>query len=489
MKVNTTDRWHCLRRPVQLVALVLFLALFAAGRRPELPLPADLFIRLDPLAGLSSALAGRTIPTRFAPALVLVAGTLLLGRAWCGWLCPLGTALDLAGGPHPRNGRLKSSLQTPRFLILFALLAAALLANQSLLILDPNTLLTRALGTLLMSGQWGLSVWQAWSHDQALPVAPQPYLPGLLALALLAAVLALNRFGHRFWCRVLCPLGALLGLMARVGWLRRRVDQGCSACRLCARECPMATPDPECAFASDPAGCIVCLTCQTRCPEGVVTFQGKWHWNRRQQGYDPGRRQVLASLVVGGLGAWLLRSWPASGQRSPWLIRPPGAREADLLNRCIRCGECVKVCPTVGLQPIVLESGWEGLWTPALIARLGWCSYDCNLCGQVCPTGAIPRLTLEEKRRAVMGIVRIDRDRCIPWAHLRVCTVCYDTCPLPEKAIELEKTEAVDELGQKLIIRRPHVLEELCIGCGVCEYNCPVAGEAAIRVYAPDAPG
>ena len=145
----------------------------------------------------------------------------------------------------------------------------------------------------------------------------------------------------------------------------------------------------------------------------------------------------------------------------------------------------MKVCPSVGLQPVALESGWEGVWTPALIPRLGWCSYDCCLCGQVCPTGAIPRLTLEEKRRAVMGGARIERDRCIPWAHLRICTVCHDTCPLPEKAVELEKRETMDELGQKLIIQVPRVIEELCIGCGVCEYNCPVTGQAAIRVYGP----
>jgi ferredoxin len=102
----------------------------------------------------------------------------------------------------------------------------------------------------------------------------------------------------------------------------------------------------------------------------------------------------------------------------------------------------------------------------------------------VCPTGAIPHLSLEEKRGTVIGIAKIAQDRCIPWADLRVCTVCYDTCPLLEKAIVMEKTKDVDELGQPLIIARPRVLEERCIGCGVCEYNCPAEGPAAIQVYA-----
>ncbi len=423
------------------------------------------------------------LPARFAPALIVMVGTLLLGRVWCGWLCPLGTVLDLAGGASQDAPALRR-WHRARFLLLAAILAAALLANQSLLVLDPLTLLTRALSPVLMLGHWGLAARDAWIREGTLPVSPVPYLPGPLTLGFLLVVITLNWIARRFWCRALCPLGALLGLLARMSWLGRLVGQGCSACRLCVRECPMGAPDPGAGFSADPAGCIVCLTCHAHCPRDAVAFRGGRGWIWRWPGYDPSRRQVLASLAVGGLGAWLLRAWPSRG-RSLSLIRPPGAREADLLSRCIRCGECVKICPTAGLQPILLGSGAEGLWTPALIPRLGWCSYDCNLCGQVCPTGAIPPLTLEEKRRAVMGVVRIDKDRCIPWAYLRVCTVCYDTCPLPEKAIELEKAEVVDELGQELIIQRPHVVEELCIGCGVCEYNCPVAGRAAIRVYAP----
>jgi MauM/NapG family ferredoxin protein len=244
----------------------------------------------------------------------------------------------------------------------------------------------------------------------------------------------------------------------------------------------MMAPDPNQGYASDPAECIVCLSCRAACRSEAVAFQGGWDrggW----EGQDPTRRQVLASLAAGVLGTWLLRLWPVGRGQSARLIRPPGAREEDLLRRCARCGACVNACPSAGLQPLALAAGWEGLGTPALVPRVGWCSYDCCLCGQVCPTGAIPPLTLEEKRQVVMGLARIDKDRCIPWSQLRVCSVCYDTCPLLQKAIVLEEGEAVDELGQPLAIERPRVLEERCIGCGICEYNCPVAGEGAIRVY------
>jgi MauM/NapG family ferredoxin protein len=370
-----------------------------------------------------------------------------------------------------------------RFAILFAVVGAALLSNQSLLILDPLALLTRALGTVLMLGRWGLAVGGALVRGHSVAVSPVLHLPGLLPLAFLGIVVALSWMGQRFWCRALCPLGALLGLVARVGWLRRQVGEACSDCGQCRRVCPVAAPEPGAGYASDPGECIVCLSCDTRCPEDAVAFHGGWG-RSEWEGHDPTRRQVLASLAAGAIGAWLLRWWPARRGRGARLIRPPGAREDELLSRCVRCGECVKVCPSAGLQPIVLEAGWAGVGTPALVPRLGWCSHDCCRCGQVCPSGAIPHLTLEQRRQAVMGIARIDRERCIPWGDLRICTVCYDTCPLLEKAIVLEKGETVDELGQPLTIERPRVLEERCNGCGVCEYNCPVAGQAAIRVYA-----
>jgi NAD-dependent dihydropyrimidine dehydrogenase PreA subunit len=117
-----------------------------------------------------------------------------------------------------------------------------------------------------------------------------------------------------------------------------------------------------------------------------------------------------------------------------------------------------------------------------LVPRVGYCDYSCNACGQVCPVEAIPPLALEVKRQQVIGIAVIDQDRCLPWAEGTDCIVCEEMCPLPEKAIRLERAEVLGQDGQPRTILQPHVERRQCIGCGICEYKCPVSGEAAIRV-------
>jgi NAD-dependent dihydropyrimidine dehydrogenase PreA subunit len=148
----------------------------------------------------------------------------------------------------------------------------------------------------------------------------------------------------------------------------------------------------------------------------------------------------------------------------------------------------MRACPTSALQPAVAEAGLEGLWTPLLAPRLGYCDYSCNACGQACPVQAIPPLGLEDKREQVIGLAYIDQDRCIPWADNQDCIVCEEMCPVPDKAITLEQVEVGNADGELVMVQRPHVIRERCVGCGICEYKCPLENPAAIRIYAP-APG
>ncbi|MCJ7735014.1 MAG: 4Fe-4S dicluster domain-containing protein, partial [Anaerolineales bacterium] len=149
---------------------------------------------------------------------------------------------------------------------------------------------------------------------------------------------------------------------------------------------------------------------------------------------------------------------------------------------CIRCGECSTVCPTNAIQMAVLEGGVEGFWTPVLVLRNGYCDYSCQACGQVCPVEAIPPLTLEEKRKQIIGKAEIDRTRCLPWAENQECIVCEEMCPIPDKAIRLEEIQVISPGGEVKILQRPHVIRRECIGCGICETKCPLTDEAAIRI-------
>jgi MauM/NapG family ferredoxin protein len=171
-----------------------------------------------------------------------------------------------------------------------------------------------------------------------------------------------------------------------------------------------------------------------------------------------------------------------SGQRNPYIIRPPGSGEEDMTAKCIRCGECIKACPTGAIQPSRLEGSGETLWTPLLVMRSGFCQYSCNACGRACPVAAIPALHLDTKKVTPIGRAFIDRSRCLPWAQNTPCIVCEEMCPVPHKAILLSNAEVANEDGRIIYLQRPTVLAGRCIGCGLCEYKCPVTGDAAIRI-------
>jgi MauM/NapG family ferredoxin protein len=242
----------------------------------------------------------------------------------------------------------------------------------------------------------------------------------------------------------------------------------------------MGTIDKE-DFGSDSGECILCLDCAVTCPEDAISFRPRlgldWH-----RGFDPGRREALGGLAVSlGLLA-LTRTDRVAHQPRADRLRPPGVDEDDLLAACVRCGACVRTCPSHGLQPSVTQSGIEGLWTPILVPRLGHCDYSCTACGQVCPTGAIPRLTLAEKRQTPLGKAYIDQTLCIAWSGRAPCIVCEEMCPVPDKAIHLEERQVAHGEGDTLTLQMPIVRHERCIGCGLCESKCPVQGQAAIRV-------
>ena len=499
--VKPRKKWHRIRLVIQAAFVVLFIVLAFATRQGGMLAVNDLFFRLDPLAGIASMLAARAWIAPMALGAITMVLAIIAGRSWCSWICPLGTVLDWTPSRRPKRKKLDihPNWRYVKYFFLFTVLFAALAGSLTLIWLDPVTLFFRTLAGVVLPGLgWLLDTAEGWLYsfsafqpavegfDRAVRgwlITGQPFFVANLAIAgLFAVVLALNVVRPRFWCRYLCPLGALLGLLSRIAPLRHHVDTAkCISCNRCAIICPTGAISPEKDFSANAAECVTCLECMEICPTLAISFSPQRSTNDCEM--IPSRRRFLASIGGAIAAAVLLGVAPIAGWIGSKVLRPPGTNDEKLLGECIRCGECIKVCPTGAIQPDHRGSGWTGMWTPVLIPRVGYCDYSCNSCGQACPTGAIPLLPLEAKRQQVIGKAEIDTTRCIPWADGRDCIVCEEMCPVPRKAIQLQKQRVVNAEGKEVTVMVPRVRRNRCIGCGICEYQCPVAGEAAIRVF------
>ncbi len=500
--------WRRTRTVTQILSLLLFFYLFWHSTYLSRDLPLNnLFFRLDPLVAISAMVAGRVFIATLGLAGITILFTVVFGRAWCGWICPLGSLLEWCSPrkkrAFPKKNEANTKWRTIKYLLVIGILGAAVLGNQTLILLDPITILNRSLAgsiwpalrftVLNLEGffyQYKV-FWPAldWLHTTViLPLfqnIQSVFISVLPVFIFFLILISLNWLAERFWCRYLCPLGGLLGWFSRLAFLRRKVTTPCKTCGLCSRQCPTGTIDAEKNYRSDPAECILCLNCIEVCNQDSVAF--RWHLPKfkiaEKQSYDPGRREALASLAAAAGGVALAGIEPITKRNPARLIRPPGASLTDFASLCIRCGECVRVCPTQGLQPSLLEGGWQNLMTPHLVPRLGYCVYNCDACIRSCPSGAIPLISLDTKHNTPMGLASIDRDRCLPWAYRTPCLVCEEMCPLPSKAIKLEESRIEIVPGEVSVIQLPRVVREMCIGCGICEYHCPVGGEAAIQVF------
>ena len=308
---------------------------------------------------------------------------------------------------------------------------------------------------------------------------------GVVFLVFTAALL-LNLVRNRFWCRYLCPLGGLLGLIAVRPLLRLTSDPvACNGCFKCTLSCPAAA-QPEKPGEWLATECFGCWNCVGSCSEQGLDFKWSSPFNKAPSGsIDLGKRRMLASAVGGVAVLSAMRITPAANAKTfnPALIRPPGSRtEADFLQRCVKCGLCMQTCPSGGLQPTWAEAGLEGLWSPVLVPAIGWCEYECHACGQVCPTEAIAPLPLSEKKKVKIGLAIFDTTRCLPFAFGRECIVCEEHCPVPTKAITFEMREVTGSDGSVRNLKIPRVDPQLCTGCGICETKCVFKDQAAIRM-------
>ena len=159
-------------------------------------------------------------------------------------------------------------------------------------------------------------------------------------------------------------------------------------------------------------------------------------------------------------------------------MRPPGAaNERELSRKCVKCGACVEVCPTRTLEQLDLSLDVRNLGTPILNPRHGGCvawKQECQRCVDACPTDALVRLP--DIRAARIGLVGLDREKCVN------CMLCFQKCPI-EGALLFPNPQGPPFKRDKDIPSqlklfnsplKPYVVEDKCVGCGLCVHACPV---------------
>lgn len=495
-----------LRRLSQLGFLCCFLFLFLKtdySGRDTLDYAVNILFRIDPFLALVTALAAKTFLLLMLPSLVVLAVTFFSGRSFCGWVCPLGTLLDVVSRFGLKPGRNGATFypRLSRFLLLICL-SLAFLGFHVGGYLDPFSILVRGFVLALYPAFNAMTeAFFGFTYSSAPPAVNavtepvydllrQTVLPAdqkffelaWFSLFIVIVVVGLERVQKRFFCRNICPVGALLAPISRYGFLKLSGgDSACGKCRICSSLCRMGAIDSE--RVIDMGNCNLCMQCTVVCPKSRIGFSPGFGNNPVASSYGLTRRQFLtigaASMVLPGVQ----RSTVVASVENPLLIRPPGAlAEVDFLGRCVRCGECMQVCIGNALQPVLLEGGLDGMFSPKLVSRTGYCEYNCTLCGQVCPTGALEILTRQQKQQWKIGNAWIDRSICLPYSDAIPCMVCEEHCPTGEKAIRFHHRRIRNRDGREVEVKQPYVVNELCIGCGICENKCPLPGRAAIYI-------
>ncbi|MGQ9843182.1 MAG: 4Fe-4S dicluster domain-containing protein [Spirochaetota bacterium] len=485
-----SQHWSFFRRIGQLLLWFVFIASIIYLHDPI----SDVSIGFYPSLSMHSItigyIMGYTVKYALLGMVVFIL-TFFLGRFFCGWICPLGTTIDAADTIIKPNEKSKTIIKKNRikFLVLLASVLIAFLGFNATGYIDPITIAYRGYELFLYPFvsfigseplSWILPGFEARDY-------PFYYYNWALIALVFFAILGLSAFFRRFWCRVLCPLGALYALVSHVSLFRRVVDTNkCTHCGSCVKGCRMGAIVTD-GVETIEHECIKCFDCLKYCKYEAISFTFIMPFKVKSV-QAPGKGITRKDLLIAAgssvmVAASKLSLFAASHNSS--IIRPPGAlNESQFLDVCIRCGQCMNVCPTNALHPSIVEASFYGMFTPRLIPRIGYCDFTCTRCGDVCPTGAIQKLSLNQKQKSIIGTAYIIKDICIPWSESRNCIVCEEVCPVEKKAITLEKKVVKNKDGMYVEVLLPIVHEDRCIGCGICENRCPVS-RAAIVVYKP----
>ena len=438
---------------------------------------------------------------QFVPALLSVSAltvclllvlTLAFGRIYCSTLCPLGTVQDGVNAVRnyrDKKARTRFSYRKPNRWLRYgdlALAAVCVAAGVGFVVslVEPYSIFGRIMHEGLRPAAQGANNFLAafFGDSFGREVVSVSWLSAVVALVTIGIIGLLAWIGGRRYCNSFCPVGTLLGEVSRASLFKIQIDTSkCIDCGLCGRKCKGECIDTA-NHRVDATRCVVCFDCIDACSQGAISFTMRSKTSKEKPA-DNSRREFLATVAaVAAIPVAeaqqrhqrMERAMQGGGKHSgPRPVAPPGAQSIEHLQaKCTACHLCISKCPSHVLQPAVMEYGLQGVMQPVMRYDKGYCLYDCTLCGEVCPTGAILPLALEQKRMTQLGHAVFNRERCVVTRDGVECGNCAEHCPAD--AIRLQR--GVD--GRMY----PQIEKALCIGCGACENLCPARPISAIKI-------
>ena len=486
-------------------------------RKIRITLAAVCFILITLLfldfTGTLHAVVGWLAKIQFLPAVLalhvgIVAGlivlTLVFGRIYCSVICPLGVVQDIISGINGRRKKKKyrfsysPALSWLRYLVLlfFAITLVAGIGSVAALLAPYSSYGRIAQNLLAPFWQWGNNLFAYFAErvDSYAFYETEVWirsLPTFLVACITFVVLFVLAWRNgRTYCNTICPVGTVLGFWARYSLFRPVLDpEKCKKCGLCSRSCKAACIDSQ-NYHIDYSRCVVCMNCTEVCNQGAIRYglrlkKERTPESRKSEKTDGSRRVFLTGMglwaasavaraqekkVDGGLALILDKKIP---ERTTPIVPPGSLGLRHMTQHCTACQLCVSVCPNGVLRPSARLSAFM---QPEVSYERGYCRPECTKCSEVCPAGAISKITPADKSAIQVGHAVWIRENCIPVKEGVKCNNCARHCPA--EAIQM----VLSDPSRPESPRIPVVNVERCIGCGACENLCPSRPFSAMYV-------
>jgi ferredoxin len=491
----TSPVFRRIRIVVSAVFFICFFLLFVDLRHS---IPADYINKLIFLQFIPSFVKFYNFKTLAATGFILVLVlTLISGRTYCSFLCPLGIGQDVfsrIGGRIKKKFR-RYGYKKPFTVLRYILLIITLILTMTwgiyvITLLDPYSIFGRFMTCFakpsvillnnLLAGILGKFDLYAISN---IPVTGYTLAAYSVPAAFFILVGTLSFTRGRLYCNMICPVGTFLGLLSKISLFRIKFNEStCTRCGRCSVGCKSSCID-FLSYNVDVTRCVDCFNCINICQDKAISYSLISFRSKENVTDESKRRLIVSSLALlfglPAIGSGQEKTAPKPKKESTvkenrtFPAAPPGSGSIQDLNAwCTACSLCINACPNGVLEPAVSQYGLSGMMQPVMNYHKSFCTYNCTVCTEICPTNALKPLVLEAKKLTQLGKAVFIKDNCIVKTEKTACGACSESCPT--KAVYMVPYEG------NLVI--PELNNDICIGCGHCEFSCPTKPYKAIFV-------